>query len=711
MKDIVKQAIVETDFYNLMPRTNISDKSKFMTFENLNLSKTDAIELRKQHQLNDDDEILILFHIEIFRKGNFWTNDITYTYSTIFLENRISFYEEEYKFGIGKVNAESSVIYYKDIDSVEIVYEEKIRFFYTKEYIAEQKKYWDNAIKNEKDSDLRESLEIMRDDCEYDDFYLIYFLDDSILDVEKTLKNTKQVFDPFFKKIKEGINSLENDYEQSKENYKKAINEAFEAEDYQKAFTILEEYHFLIDYFFFKYDLAYVNFMLEDNNNALLLLDDIIESAKGQKINYWSDKAKMFKSAIIEDTGNYYEALQLFNEGLKNYEDKESSGYYSQERSNELYTKYLESFKELPYKDRKVIYITNSTEKYKSDTLTVLQANQLPDITFPAHHPINNETYIGHPFNNNLYIPIQNYDNELLIDRINEFCYLLQCLGAESITIENISSNDNSNKSNQQSDANVSLSALKAGVTVDNKSTRKDSSESKLSSRIGRNQAFNPTKFPYVPNGLTWLANEAGWQRLVKQRLEGSLLEHNEFMSSNQSQILNTNEINDLKVDLKVFFNKANVNVKKDIDAEIKNSSSTEWKVQVKFKPIDQFNERAIVLEDSVNFVELPASNNNENEFLEEYKFLISDGELSERDQRILDRLRQKLNITEERASELISSLNGYSTEEKELIEEIKFMIEDGEISVKEERILLRLASKLAISNERCLELIKSINI
>jgi len=674
-----------------------------MTFENLNLSKTDAIELRKQHQLNDDDEILILFHREYFQQGDFWTADRTYTYTTLFLSDRISFYKEEYKHGSGKENEWRTEIYYTDIESIE-VYDDHIRFFHTKEYITEQKKYWDNEAKKEKDSNLRKYWEKLRDNCEYSDREPKYF-------GLNTLKNTKQVFDPFFKKIKEGINSLENDYEQSKENYKKAINEAFEAEDYQKAFTILEEYHFLIDYFFFKYDLAYVNFMLEDNNNALLLLDDIIESAKGQKINYWSDKAKMFKSAIIEDTGNYYEALQLFNEGLKNYEDKESSGYYSQERSNELYTKYLESFKELPYKDRKVIYITNSTEKYKSDTLTVLQANQLPDITFPAHHPINNETYIGHPFNNNLYIPIQNYDNELLIDRINEFCYLLQCLGAESITIENINSNDNFNRTDQQSDANVSLSALKAGVTVDNKSTRKDSSESKLSSRIGRNQAFNPTKFPYVPNGLTWLANEAGWQRLVKQRLEGSLLEHNEFMSSNQSQILNTNEINDLKVDLKVFFNKANVNVKKDIDAEIKNSSSTEWKVQVKFKPIDQFNERAIVLEDSVNFVELPASNNNENEFLEEYKFLISDGELSERDQRILDRLRQKLNITEERASELISSLNGYSTEEKELIEEIKFMIEDGEISVKEERILLRLASKLAISNERCLELIKSINI
>lgn len=712
MKDIVKQAIVETDFYNLMPRTNISDKSKFMTFENLNLSKTDAIELRKQHQLNYDDEILILFHIEIFRKGNFWTNDITYTYSTIFLENRISFYEEEYKFGIGKVNTESSVIYYKDIDSVEIVYEEKIRFFYTKEYIAEQKKYWDNAIKNEKDSDLRESLEIMRDDCEYDDFYLIYFLDDSILDVEKTLKRLKYSIESLFNKIKKGISILDNNHDKAKESYKKAINEAFETEDYQKAFTILEEYHFLIDYFFFKFDLAFTLSMLEEDNKAIEVLDELIKSEEEQKVNYWSDKAKLFKSAMIEDTGNYYEALQLFNEGLKNYEDKESSGYYSQERSNELYTKYLESFKELPYKDRKVIYITNSTEKYKSDTLTVLQANQLPDITFPAHHPINNETYIGHPFNNNLYIPIQNYDNELLIDRINEFCYLLQCLGAESITIENINSNDNSNKSNRQTDINAGASGLKIGFEVDNKNIQKDSSESQISLRIGKNQTFNPSKFPYVPNGLTWLANEAGWQRLIKQRLEGSLLEHNEFMSSNQSQILNTNEINDLKVDLKVFFNKANVNVKKDIDAEIKNSSSTEWKVQVKFKPIDQFNEKAIVVEDSVDFVELPVSNNSadENEFLEEYTFLISDGELSERDRRILDRLRQKLNITEERASELISSLNGYSTEEKELIEEIKFMMEDGEISKKEEQILLRFASKLGVSNERCLELIKSIS-
>lgn len=699
MKDIVKQAIIDSNFYDSMEK---SSDGFLMTFQNLDLSKTDEIELRKHHKLNDDDEILIIFYKEYFQQGDFWTADRTYTYSTVFLENRISFYKEEYKHPAGKENEWSSEIDYKDIENVE-VYDEHVRFFFTKECITELKEYWSSKIKNEEGLLLRKKWQERYDNCEYSERGPKYFGLESF--------GYKDPIEPFFQKIKEGVNSLENVHEQSKEDYKKAINEAFEAEDYQKAYSILEEYSFLEDYFFFKYDLAFTLLTLEEDNKALEVLNELIEPTEEQKVNYWSDKAKMLKSAIIEDTGDYYTALQLFNEGLKNYEDKGNSGYYSEERSNELYSKYLEVFKELPYKDRKVIYITNSTEKYKSDSLTVLQANQLPDISFPAHHPINNETYIGHPFNNNLYIPIQNYDNELLIDRINEFCYLLQCLGAESITIENTNSDDNFNQRNQQTDVNASISALKTGITVDNKSTQKNSSENQISLRIGKNQIFNPSKFPYVPNDLTWLANEAGWQRLIKQRLEGNLLEHNEFMTSMQSQILNSNEINDLKVDLKLFFNKANVNVKKDIDEEIKNSSSTEWKVQVKFKPIDTFNPEDIVATDLIDFTELPVSNNDkEQEFLEEYKFLTADGELSERDTKILNRMRERLNISEEHANYLIESLTTYTNEEKELVEEIKFMLEDGEITEKEERILFRFANRLGISNERCLELIKSVN-
>ncbi|EHQ43927.1 tellurite resistance TerB family protein [Myroides odoratus] len=691
MKDLIKQVIIDTHFYDSMEKSTNFDNSKFMTFQNLNLSKTDNIQYRKLHELSDEEDILILFYNEQFVAGDFWTADRTYTFSTVFLDDRISFCEEVYKHGSGKEDEWKKYIYYADIDSIEIK-SDAIYFFYTKEHIANEKEYWKNKIANTTDSNNKKIWQERHDNCEYIGigsgfFGLLCF---SFFDP----------IEPFFQKVKESIDSIDLDHEKLVEDYQSEINEALDAEDYHKAYTILEEYDFLKNYLFFQYDYAFVYGKLDKDTIAIETLNELIKTAKEQEINYWVDRAKMFKSTLIEKTGNYYEALQLFNEGLKNFEDKERTGYYSEERSNELYTKYLDNFNQLPYKDRKVIYISNTDEKFKSDTLTVLQSNKLPAISFPAHHPINNETYIGHPFNQNLYIPIQHYDNELLIDRINEFCYLLQCLGATSITIENINSDSNSNNSNKQIDVNVGLSGLKHGIEVDNKNTQKESSERQISLRIGKNQTFNPIKYPYVPSDLTWLSNEASWQRLIKQRLEGSLLEHNEFMSSSQNQVLNTNEINDLKIDLKLFLAQANVNVKKDIDLEIKNSTSTEWKVKVQFKPIEQFDDKEIILNSPNNTPTLSVST-NENEYIEEYVFLAADGEFSERDLRILDRLRQRLNITESRALELTKSLNSYSAEEKELLDEIEFMLEDGEITDREERILLRLANRLGISEHQ----------
>lgn len=686
MKDIIKQAIIDTNFYDSMEKTNIFEKINIMTFQNLDLSKTETLYLKKHHNLSSEDEIFLIFNNEIRTEGDFFTASRTYRYSLVFLENSFKFFRIIETSGWDKEEDLFDEIPYTAIENVE-VFENFVRFF----------GYGSN---------------------EYFDLDVEYF-------GLKTF-GYKDPIEPFFAII---INKLKEDYDKNfeeGEKYQAEFWKEYENGNYEKALEISNVFQLnylqedwnknnmstkeqIVDIPNFWINKAQVLTMLGHNDKASEIYDTIIGFEENDENNYFISRAKIWKSKILEESENYYEALQNLNEGLP-HSKRRDDYVYNPERSNKLYTKYIESFKELPYKDRKVIYITNSTEKYKSDALTVLQANQLPDITFPAHHPINNETYIGHPFNNNLYIPIQNYDNELLIDRINEFCYLLQCLGAESITIENINSDNNSNKTNQQTGVNVGVSGLKLGAEVDNKNTQKKSSENQISLRIGKNQTFNPTKFPYVPNDLTWLTNEAGWQRLIKQRLEGSLLEHNEFMSSNQSQILNTNEINDLKVDLKVFFNKANVNVKKDIDAEIKNSSSTEWKVQVKFKPIDQFTPNAIVEDDSIDFVQLPTSNNiNENEFLEEYKFLIADGELSEKDQRILDRLRQRLNISEERATELINSLNNYSNEEQELIYEVKYMLQDGEISEREERILLRFANKLGITNERCLELIESL--
>ena len=101
-----------------------------------------------------------------------------------------------------------------------------------------------------------------------------------------------------------------------------------------------------------------------------------------------------------------------------------------------------------------------------------------------------------------------------------------------------------------------------------------------------------------------------------------------------------------------------------------------------------------------------------EQEYLDEVEICLEeDGEISTKERQLLDRLRAKLGITEMRAKELEASLNALklTKEEQEYLEEYKLCLEeDGEISPKERRLLDRLRDKLGISVKRAEELEKS---
>ena len=91
-----------------------------------------------------------------------------------------------------------------------------------------------------------------------------------------------------------------------------------------------------------------------------------------------------------------------------------------------------------------------------------------------------------------------------------------------------------------------------------------------------------------------------------------------------------------------------------------------------------------------------------EQEYLEEIRACLdNDGEITSRERRLLDRLRKSLGITEARAKELEASVNDMSDDEKEYQEELKACLEDGTISDRERRLLDRLRKSLGISEER----------
>lgn len=102
----------------------------------------------------------------------------------------------------------------------------------------------------------------------------------------------------------------------------------------------------------------------------------------------------------------------------------------------------------------------------------------------------------------------------------------------------------------------------------------------------------------------------------------------------------------------------------------------------------------------------------NEREYIEEFKACIeNDGIISQRERRLLDRLRDSLGISEERANELERRYNpsALSTEEVEYINEVKAMLEDGVITERERRLLDRLAKSLNITPERAKEIEKRV--
>lgn len=96
-----------------------------------------------------------------------------------------------------------------------------------------------------------------------------------------------------------------------------------------------------------------------------------------------------------------------------------------------------------------------------------------------------------------------------------------------------------------------------------------------------------------------------------------------------------------------------------------------------------------------------------EQEYLEELKECLADGEIGPRERRLLDKLASKLGISPERAADLEASLSApaLTDDEKEYFEEVQAVLADGEISDKERRLLEKLRKMLDISEERAKEI------
>lgn len=379
-------------------------------------------------------------------------------------------------------------------------------------------------------------------------------------------------------------------------------------------------------------------------------------------------------------------------------------------------------FSKIPYNIRKFIFVLGTEKQLpgcydkEGNIQFVFTLNDLPtSIQFPVGHPQANTLYIGHPFKPATYLPFENATEQLFMERVHELCYLGQCLGANEIRIKRLRGLDTASSEAKQLDVSGELD-VKA-VNVGGSFGRNTAAQNSYSSKDGMEmvQTYLPTKQPYCPDDLVWLDSETSWQALVKQRLNGNILSYSLHLSSSESVSMTSSKVLSVKASFEYLVTKVSGTYDSKSDKTFSKTEEIEWEIDMQFKPLQDFeddNANASNGQAVAKIVQTHNSELSEDElaYKEEVEFCLEDAsEIDARSRKFLERKRQKLGLSETRAQEIEdmvkASLVSFTDEEKEYMEVLDDVIEDGAIPNNVRRLLERERKSLGISEERVKEL------
>lgn len=494
-----------------------------------------------------------------------------------------------------------------------------------------------------------------------------------------------------------------------------SINEEIEKrlkKDPQKAITYLDtllqdpDYEDERAYLYRRQALIYINY-LEDNESAIAVCNKGIELLEDDE---WSQDESFlwyYKYMAEENLGRTWQArrdaLYLYNnvgedETIVSDEGKLQLEDVALKAFNEFDEEYSNLYLGFEYKDRKSFLVVPQYTNTGTTHVDVFHLSSIPkDITFPVGHPVENQLYIGHPYLPNLYLPYETYQYNFVEDRVREFCEIAQTLGATEITVEalNTSQMSKDRSSSRNISGGASYKERSANGAYDD--NQNYSSVEKKYQALNFHQEYHPTEPPHLPEKMVWYEHEPRWQRLYNQRLKG-ILAHEERIETKNSQVVSGSELKDIKADVK-FLIEAKGERTEMMEEKFAQEENAILSIKVKFAPLSELTGKAPA--------KAPKSADSltpqEKEYLEEVKSTLEDGEIGPRERKSLERNRIRLGISEARAAQLEATVSApqLTGEEKEYLEEVRAMLEDGEIGPRERKALERQRIRLGISEER----------
>ncbi len=437
---------------------------------------------------------------------------------------------------------------------------------------------------------------------------------------------------------------------------------------------------------------------------------------------FFDYRARRYAIAALDtDDCEFQSAVQNY---LDNSINKQLFDFFNQDVSNctKEDKEFFESFKftsptneYIPFSDRQFIMFAKSDDKMAGyhdpdDNIKwVFSVNNYPNDIKIEGLPQPNILYMANPVKKDTYLPYENAEEVLFQSKVREFEYLVGCLGATSIRFRSLKGKKVSSEREVDRSAGAEVDLIVGGGGVNVNWGSKENRNTSTSSELGRNQKLNPTKYPFIPEDLGWYNLVEEWRDFARQRLQNGLTHYHYIFKSSESSSLSTQKKLDISASFKKMALSINAHYSQNIKESIAIQEETEWEVEVDFKPLEEFANQSGNAKKS-GFVEIPVSNvtlnDNEQFYYDELQDVLADGVITENDRKRLERRRQRLNISEERAKEIEQMLSPSLTEdEQEYYDELFEVLDDGVIDDKERRSLDRLKRSLGISDSRAKEI------
>lgn len=380
--------------------------------------------------------------------------------------------------------------------------------------------------------------------------------------------------------------TLVNENQSQKQNHIKALQSALSSE-------YLEESNGLKCSIYDALAYSYLVFS-DDRRSALEFIHKSLEL-------YPEDSVSLsIKGMIRPETDSPLDSYETMKYLIK-YKDIDTESAYShftipqfEERFNKTANTYVTRFLDIPQNSRKFLVIDDQFS-ILPDSFIVLPQNHIPqNICFPSGHPQLHQLYVVHPYKSDEYIPYTDYQLSLFRDELREFSWIMECLGAKSISFKE-SQTEEKNTEKQRS-ANTGGGASYGGYAAQGSYERGGASSEylKLTSELLESKEYDITPYtlPYIPKDIVWYQHRPEWHRNCESRKVGRLLKASFKLSTSNISATSAQERKKIEADLQILLFKANGNHEQEEKVSLRSEENHTWAVDVEFYPLSEYHDK-----------------------------------------------------------------------------------------------------------------------